>query len=146
MILIPWDRRIRIKNHLKEIQENGVISMGEIKCLDVPGRNLGSMVRTNGFFFSPPYKWGMNWGENNPLIRSPLILTSWHIQVGSEFLQSLRCNSHGTVPCGHLQPWGAEKSPRFTNMAIAGKSHHGLRMYESYQKIGIGKSSHASFK
>ena len=30
---------------------------------------------------SPTYKWGSPWGYN-PLIRSPLILTSWDIQVG----------------------------------------------------------------
>ena len=31
-------------------------------------------------YFTDPYKWGMNWGDS-PLIRSPLILTSWDIQV-----------------------------------------------------------------
>ena len=38
---------------------------------------------------SPPYKWGKHWGYN-PLIHSPLILTSWDIQVCGIFPKNLQ--------------------------------------------------------
>ena len=37
---------------------------------------LGSMVNGSMGYFTDPYKWGIPWGYN-PLIRSPLILTSF---------------------------------------------------------------------
>ena len=37
-------------------------------------RKLGSMV--SKWVISPTYKWGIPWGGKNPLIRSPLVLTS----------------------------------------------------------------------